>query len=113
MAERWNIRERLETAKSKLRDDEGRVKELEGRLKVIRANAEDATGKAKVQLGRAERDVRDTIDTTLKRLNTALDGLEPRVRRALAQTKNAARGVRAGVRAGAQHYRQSSKKKTT
>ena len=111
MADRWNVQKRLQVARGKLRQYEGRVKELEGRLKVLRGHAEEATGAARLRLRRAERDVRGAIDTTIKRLNVVLDTVEPRARRALAQTQTLARGVRAGVRAGAAKYRESGKKK--
>lgn len=111
MADRWNVRERLQVARGKLRQYEGRVKELEGRLKVIRGHAEEATGNAKIRLRRAERDLRGTIDTTIKRLNVVLDAAEPHARRALAQTQQLARSVQAGVRAGTAKYRETGKKK--
>jgi hypothetical protein len=111
MADRWNVRERLQAARGKLQKYEGRVKELEGRLKLIRGHAEDASGTARVRLRRAERDLRGTIDTTIKRLNVVLDTVEPHARRALAQTQQLARGVKAGVRAGAAKYRETGKKK--
>ena len=111
MADRWDVGKRLQIARGKLRQYEGRVKELEGRLKVLRGQAEEATGTARVRLRRAERDVRGAIDTTMKRLNVVLDTVEPHARRALAQTQALARGVRAGVRAGAAKYRETGKKK--
>ena len=60
---------------------------------------------------RAERDARAAIQTTLARLDATLKTLEPRARRALAETKTIARGLRAGVRAGAAKYRETARKK--
>jgi hypothetical protein len=111
MADRFNVRERLQAARGKLSKYEGRVKELEGRLKVLRGQAGEASGAAKVQLERAEREARAAIDLTIKRLNVALDTLEPHARRALARTETLARGVRAGVRAGVAKYKETARKK--
>ena len=111
MADRWNVRERLQTAKERLRDYEGVLKELDSRLKVLRGQADDASGAAKVRFRRAERDVRAAIQTTLTRLDATLKTLEPHARRALQDTKVIARGLQAGVRAGAAKYRETTRKK--
>ena len=111
MADRWNVRERLQTAKERLRDYEGVLKELERRRKVLRGQADQATGTAKVQFRRAEKDVRAAIQTTLTRLDATLKTVEPHARRALEDTKLIARGLQAGVRAGAAKYRETSRRK--
>jgi hypothetical protein len=77
MKKRIDVREQLETAKTKLKAYEGRVKEL------------------KHALAGVER---------------AMKSLEPSVRRAVEQTQAVARGVRAGLRAGAARYRRSRSK---
>jgi len=105
MANRLKVRERLQMAKGKLQVYEGRLREIEGRLKVLRGQAEQAGGQARIRFTRAERQVRATIDTTLKNLDGAVKALEPRVRKALDQTRVVARGVQAGIRAGAAKYR--------
>lgn len=111
MANRWSVQERLAIARGKLREYEGRLKQLEGRLQVLRGQADQATGKARLRLRHAERDVRGAIDSTLKRLNGVLDVVEPHARRALTRTRVIASGVRSGVKAGAAVYRRQARTK--
>jgi predicted component of type VI protein secretion system len=105
-----NMQDRLRTVKARLTAYEGRLKELEGRLKVIRGQAAQAQGRAKAQLVTAERRVRETVDATLKRMDGVIKDFEPRVRRALEQTKRVERSVRVGIKSGAAAYRQSGRK---
>ncbi len=105
-----NMQDRLRTLKGHLGAYESRLKELEGRLKGLRGQAEQAQGRAKAQLVTAEKRVRATIDATLKRMDGVIKDFEPRVRRAIDQTKRVERGVRAGIKTGASTYRQSGRK---
>lgn len=105
-----NMQDRLRTVKARLSAYEGRLKELEGRLKTMRGQAAQAQGRAKAQLVTADRQVRASIDATLKRMDGVIKDFEPRVRRAIEQTKRVERGVRAGIKSGAAAYRQSGRK---
>lgn len=106
-----NLQDRLRTVKERLTAYEGRLKELEGRLKAMRGQAARAQGRAKAQLVTAERRVRATVAATLKRMDGVIKDFEPRVRRALEQTKRVQRGVRAGIKTGASTYRQAGRKR--
>jgi hypothetical protein len=110
MATRSSVREQLKMAKGKLKQFEGRLREVEGRLKTLRSQAERAGGEARVRFTRAERQVRQTIDATLKNVDVAVKALEPRARKALEQTRLVARGVQAGIRAGSATYREKRRK---
>ena len=105
-----NMQDRLRTVKGRLSAYEGRLKELEGRLKAMRGQAAQVQGRAKAQLVTADKQVRATIDATLKRMDGVIRDFEPRVRRAMEQTKRVQRGVRAGIKSGAAAYRQSGRK---
>ena len=110
MKSRMNVRARLQIARGKFLEYEGRLKELEGWLKVIRGQARQASGRARLRLERLERQLRGTIDSTLKSFDGVMKNLEPRVRRSLDETKALARGLRAGIKAGAAAYRRSRRK---
>jgi len=105
-----NMQDRLRTVKGRLTAYEGRLKELEGRLKTLRGQAAQAQGRAKAQLVTADKQVRATIDATLKRMDGVIKDFEPRMRRAIEQTKRVERAVRAGIKTGASTYRQSGRK---
>ena len=105
-----NMQDRLRTVKARLSAYEGRLKELEGRLKTMRGQAAQAQGRAKAQLVTADKQVRASIDATLKRMDGVIKDFEPRVRRAIEQTKRVERGVRVGIKLGAAAYRQSGRK---
>src|SRR5688572_1819509 len=105
-----NMQDRLRTVKSRLTAYEGRLRELEGRLKALRGQAAQAQGRARAQIVTAERRVRATIDATLKRMDGVIKDFEPRVRRAMEQTKRVERAVRVGIKSGTAAYRQSGRK---
>src|SRR5688572_16062343 len=105
-----NMQDRFKSVKARLGAYEGRLKELEGRLKSMKAQAGQAQGRAKAQLVTAEKQVRATIDATLKRMDGVIRDFEPRVRRAMDQTKRVQRGVRVGIKTGTAAYRQSGRK---
>ncbi len=105
-----NMQDRLRTVKGRLTAYEGRLKELEVRLKTLRGQAAQAQGRAKAQLVTADKQVRATIDATLKRMDGVIKDFEPRVRRAIEQTRRVERGVRVGIKRGAATYRQSGRK---
>jgi len=110
MKSRMDVGTRLRIASGKLREYGGRLKELEGRLKVIHGQAREASGLGRLQLERLERQLRATIDSTLKSLDGVMKTLEPRVRRSLDQTKAFTRSLQVGIKAGAAAYRQSRRK---
>ena len=111
MANSGKVRRRLQVVRGRLKRYEGRLQDIEGRLKVLRGRAEQVTGTARVRFGRAERNVRATVDTALKKLDRTVKDLEPHVRRALVQAQAIGRGLKAGVKAGAAAYRQSRKQR--
>ncbi|MGH7278202.1 MAG: hypothetical protein ACREJG_05890 [Candidatus Rokuibacteriota bacterium] len=110
MTDRFGVRRRLEVAKRRLRAYEGHLKQLEGRVSVIRGQAAHATGRARLHLQRAERQLRATIDATLKGLEGVTKTLEPRVQRAIARSDALQRSLRAGVKAGIARYRRPRSK---
>lgn len=109
MARSGKLRRRVQVVRGRLKKYEGRLQDLEGRLKVLRGRAEEVTGTARVRFGQAERNLRATMDTALKRLDQTVKDLEPHVRRAFVQAQAIGKGLRAGVKAGAAAYRQSRK----
>jgi len=104
------MRERIRTAAEQLRRYEGRLKDLEGRLTTLRAQAQEAGGRARVRFSGTEKQIRAAMDTTLKRLDEVVKRLEPRMRRAVEQTQVARRALRAGIKAAAATYRESQRK---
>lgn len=105
-----DMRQRVRTAAERLRGYEGRLKDIEARLKMLRTQAQDAGGRARVRFSGAERQIRATMDTTVKRVDEVIKTLQPRLRRAAEQTKNAQRALRAGIKAAAARYRESRRK---
>jgi chromosome segregation ATPase len=68
----------------------------------VRERLERARGMLKEYEGRVK-----NMERAVQSLERALKALEPRIKRAVDQTQVLARGVRAGLRAGAQKYRAS------
>ncbi|MBI2216496.1 MAG: hypothetical protein HYU51_04285 [Candidatus Rokubacteria bacterium] len=71
----------------------------------VREQLETAKAKLKAYEGRVKE-----LQRALASVERAMKSLEPRVRRAVEQTQVVARGVRAGIRAGAARYRGSRSK---
>jgi hypothetical protein len=105
-----NIRARVQIAKGKLREYEGRLKQLEGRLTVLRGRTQQTTGRARLRLLRVERGLRGTLDGSVQRVESAIKALELRLKSALRETQAFQRGVRAGMRSGANTYHRLRRK---
>jgi hypothetical protein len=69
-----------------------------------------ATGQARGRVNQAERQIRQTIETTLEHLTGVVNRLEPRVRRAWHQTRAIQAALLAGLKAGAARYRAERRK---
>jgi hypothetical protein len=110
MAEFGGLRSRLQRVKRTLHAWEGRLRQLEDGLRGLRGRAEHAGGQARRQLSQAERQMRQAIEIALEHLTRAAQGLEPRVQRALHQTRALRAGLRAGIKAGTAKYRDTRRK---
>lgn len=103
------VRERLRTARGRLSEYEGRLRKLEGQLTVLRGRAEQARGRTRLQLLRVERQLRETLDLTVKRIDEATKALEPRVHQALDRAETLRRGIKAWIAAGTAKYRRGKR----
>jgi hypothetical protein len=101
------VRERLRIARGRLREYEGRLRKLEGQLTTLRGRAEQARGRTRLSLLRVERQLRGTLDVTVKRIDEVTKALEPRVRGAVDRAEALRRGIKAGIDAGAAKYRRT------
>jgi hypothetical protein len=104
------VRERLRIARGRLREYEGRLRKLEGQLTTLRGRAEQARGRTRLQLLKVERQLRGTLDVTVKRIDEATKALEPRVRQAVDRAETLGRGIKAGIEAGARTYRRATRR---
>ena len=104
------VRERLRIARGRLREYEGRLHKLEGQLTALRGRAEQARGRTRLHLLRVERQIRGTLDATVKSIDEVTKALEPRVRRAVDRAEALRRGVQAGIKASAAKYRRTGRK---
>jgi hypothetical protein len=101
------VRERLRIARGRLREYEGRLRKLEGQLSTLRGRAEQARGRTRLQLLRVERQIRGTLDVTLKSIDEMTKAIEPRVRRAVDRAETLRRGIKAWIEASAAKYRRT------
>ena len=104
------VRERLRVARGRLREYEGRLQKLEGQLTALRGRAEQARGHTRQQMLRVERQLRGTLDLTVKRIDEVTKELEPRVRHAVDRAEALGRGVKAGIAAGTAKYRRTRRR---
>ena len=79
-------------------------KALVRQLERIAAETRRARGEARVRLRALESRTRATVEQALRRA-------EPRVREAVNEASRVGRGLRAGVRAGAEAYKSSRRQK--
>jgi hypothetical protein len=105
MATLQAVREKLRVAKGRLHEYEGHLRKLEGRLTVLRGQATQARGGTRQRLLQLERQLRVTLDATLRTVDQVTKALDPRVRRLLAHADVLQRGVKAGIKAGTATYR--------
>ena len=99
------VRERLRIARGRLREYEGRLRKLEGHLTTLRGRAEQARGRRGLRLLRVERQMRETLDATVKSIDEVTKAIEPQVRRAVDRAETLRRGIKAGIEASAAKYR--------
>lgn len=76
-------------------------------LTTLRGRAEQARGRTRLQLLRVERQLRDTLDVTVKRIDEVTKALEPRVHRAIDRAEALRRAMKAGIDAGTAKYRRT------
>jgi hypothetical protein len=104
------VRERLRIARGRLREYEGHLRKLEGQLTTLRGRAEQARGRTRLKLLQVERQLRGTLDVTVKRIDEATKAREPRVRQAVDRAETLRRGIKAGIEAGTAKYRRATRR---
>lgn len=104
------VRERLRIAKGRLREYEGRVRKLDAQLVILRGQLTQTRGRARLRLLRLDRQIRGTVDTTLKAIDRVTKEVNPRIRRVVDRAEAIRHGINAGIKAGTATYRRRRSK---